>query len=154
MAKDLADKLIALRPEQTNLVCHKEDFTCSSKTMYQKLHQGFAWLLANEDPDKIYAKLRAEIKISNRDVGIVLAWKTKEVVEHLKVSQQQQEWKIKIEEFLENPTEKRLELTNIALSGEQLEYAESLTEDIPGVLAKIRPDRILLVRADIPTDLL
>lgn len=130
------------------------DFPRLSKhSLYLKVYQSFLYLIDHADPDGEYIKLRNDTEIFKSENGVRIRCVNKDRAP-LNVAEEVDDaapplppWRVKIDGFLQNgKVGEKLIIDKLSLTTEQVEDLQTLLQEVDGVLFKLEPHRVLLVK--------
>jgi hypothetical protein len=130
MVQITIDKMLE---DKKNRVFRYEDFKYNTEsTLYNKIYQGFLYLVDNLDSNLKYAKARDDITIFKGKDGIRLEIIDVCLEKELSVPIDEgpvnkREWKAKLQDFIDNSQEnQKLQIKNVSLTKEEMEECEMM----------------------------
>lgn len=150
--KILLDK-IKLDREHDHKI-RSNQFRTSRKTYYQKLTQGWLYLIDRLDPSGEYKELRKNICLKREKDGIRFKWALNEAddieLEAVEPEHKRDLWRTELQDFLNNVAIKDgqvLELNNLDLNTSELVEIQQLIDTIEGFyLLKLTKNRVQIAK--------
>lgn len=138
-ASILKKSLQKMDPAKGDLLIRAKDFRISRRSLRELINQAWRYLIERDDESLKWKELRSEVEVAISPEGVILRWKRnakinveEEFVAHKQVDDY--EWKKELDEFIANAEDgKKLVITELNLTEEQITYVNNIVDMTPGI---------------------